>query len=203
MITSPSIASSNLLYLKDEIDYVNKYFKEIHLDIEDGNAVHSISIGFKLAKAIIKEAKVAVTMHLEIIDPLKFINEIKECDVKAVFIQVDCLEDPITVLRKMKDEGIPIGINVSNLDMDRPFLAEMLSYSDYVLVNTTHHDDRAQICDMDMINYAIKLADTKQIWVDGGITDEIYSLIKGTRIYAAVMGRAVFNNKEIAKSRYT
>ena len=202
MIVSPSIASSNLLYLKDEIDYVNEHFKEMHIDIEDGNAVNSISFGFKLAKKIIAESKVDITMHLEVIDPLKFVNDIKECDAKVVFIQIDCLSDPIPILEKLKSEGIPIGINVSNLDMERPDLEEILGWSDYILVNTTHHDDRDQICDMEMVDYAIKLSEYKNVWVDGGINEDIYSQISNTKIYAAVMGRAIFNSKETAMTKY-
>lgn len=202
MIVSPSIASSNLLYLKDEIDYVNEHFKEMHIDIEDGNAVNSISFGFKLAKKIIAESKVDITMHLEVIDPLKFVNDIKECDVKVVFIQIDCLSDPIPILEKLKSEGIPIGINVSNLDMERPDLEEILGWSDHILVNTTHHDDKAQICDMEMVDYAIRLSEYKNVWVDGGINEDIYSQISNTKIYAAVMGRAIFNSKETAKTKY-
>ena len=71
--------------------------------------------------------------------------------------------------------------------------------SECVLVNTTHHDDPKQICDEKMVNFALKLAQQKKkVWIDGGITLEIYERLKDSEIYAAVMGRGVFSDRKRA-----
>ena len=65
MKISPSIASSDLLNISEEISFIDEYFDAIHLDIEDGVAVNNISFGFKLAKSICDISKSKEkTMHL-------------------------------------------------------------------------------------------------------------------------------------------
>lgn len=200
MLISPSIASADLLHIAEEVDFADKHFDNLHLDVEDGVAVHSISFGFKMCSAIcIHSTASEISMHLEIVNPLAFIEEIKACGADIVFIQVDCQENPLDIIREFQKCGIPTGVNLSNLDMNRRELSELLSITDSLLINTTHHDDRTQTCDMEMLRFALKLAEEgKKVWVDGGITYEIYQGIKDSRIHAAVMGRAIFADKEKA-----
>lgn len=200
MKISPSIASSNLLHVAKEIDFVDQHFNNLHLDIEDGNAVHSISIGFKLGKMICLYSKSEeISMHLEVLHPLDFLEEVKACQVDVVFIQVDCQRQPLDIIEEFKRQAIPTGINLSNLDLERPELPALLDSTDMFLINTTHHDDPKQICDLMMIDFALNLANQgKKVWIDGGITFEIYQQIKDSTIYAVVMGRAIFENKEKA-----
>ena len=200
MIVSPSIASGDPLRIAQELDFIDKYFDSVHIDIEDGNAVRNISFGFKTAIAVCDYSVSSdKTMHLEVTNPLEYIDKIKQCKVDAVFIQADALSDPVFVTRRMIEEGIPTGVNLSNLDMGKPYLEELLEMTDDVLVNTTHHDDPAQICDEAMLDYALRLAaEGKKVWIDGGITAEIFERHKDSDIYAAVMGRGVFGNKEKA-----
>lgn len=205
MKISPSIASSNLLHVAKEIDFVDQHFNNLHLDIEDGNAVRSISIGFKLGKMICFYSKSEeISMHLEVLHPLDFLDEIKACQADVVFIQVDCQRQPLDIIKEFQRHAIPTGINLSNLDLDRLDLPELLNSTDMVLINTTHHDDPKQICDLIMLDFALNLANQgKKVWVDGGITAEIYRQIKDSNIYAAVMGRAIFKNKEKAIEQFT
>lgn len=197
MKISPSIASGNLLNISEEISFIDEYFDAIHLDIEDGVAVNNISFGFKLAKSICDISKSKEkTMHLELINPNKYIDRVRDCNVDVVFIQIDVLDNPINVITSFRQKGICVGINISNLDLLRDNLSEILASSEYVLVNTTHHDDVRQICDMRMIQIAERLANNgKKVWIDGGITWEIFEQIKNSCIHCAVMGRAVFSNK--------
>ena len=39
MLISPSIASADVLRVADELDYIDKYFDNVHIDIEDGVAI--------------------------------------------------------------------------------------------------------------------------------------------------------------------
>ncbi len=200
MIVSPSIASGDPLRIAQELDFIDKYFDSVHIDIEDGNAVRNISFGFKTAIAICDYSSSSdKTIHLEVTDPLVYLDKLKQCKADVIFIQADALADPVAVMKRMIEEGLTTGVNLSNLDMDRPCLEELLQLTDYVLVNTTHHDDPAQICDERMLEYALKLAEqNKKVWIDGGITLEIFERVRDSKIHAAVMGRAVFGNREMA-----
>ena len=200
MIVSPSIASGDPLRIAQELDFIDEYFDSVHIDIEDGNAVRNISFGFKTALAICNYSKSSdITMHLEMTNPLEYLDKIKQCSANVVFVQTDALSDPVTVVERMIEEGIPVGVNLSYLDLARPFVDRLLDLTDYVLVNTTHHDDPAQICDEAMLNFALDLANAgKKVWIDGGITIDIFEQVKSSNIYAAVMGRGVFGDKKVA-----
>ena len=171
MKISPSIASSlDLLNLEKEIEFIDKHFDSIHLDIEDGVAVNSISFGFKFAKAICeKSVSKEKTVHLEVMNPSRYIETIKNIKADIIFIQVDVQENPIDEIIKFKENNINVGVNISNLDLNREYLPRILELSDDVLVNTTHHDDFKQKCDPEMIDFAKKLSKTKKVWIDGGI----------------------------------
>ncbi len=198
MKISPSIASSlDLLNLEKEICFIDKYFDSIHLDIEDGVAVNNISFGFKFAKAICeKSISKEKTIHLEVMNPSRYIETIKNIKADIIFVQIDALENPIEEIIKFKENNINVGINVSNLDLNREYLSKILELSHNILVNTTHHDDLKQICDPEMIEFAKKLSETKKVWIDGGVTWEIYNSLKESVIYEAIMGRAIFFNKD-------
>ncbi|MBR2534402.1 MAG: hypothetical protein IKE50_06465, partial [Erysipelotrichaceae bacterium] len=49
MKVSPSLASGDVLYVAREVDYIDKYFDNIHLDIEDGVVLLGITFGMKMA----------------------------------------------------------------------------------------------------------------------------------------------------------
>lgn len=200
MEISPSIASGNLLRIEDEIKYIDNYFNSIHIDIEDGVAVNNISFGFKLAKAIcdISTSK-EKTIHLEVIDPLKYINAIKSCNATTVFIQTDVLKEPLRAISAYKNNGICVGVNISNIDITRNDYKDIISSSEYILVNTTHHDDIKQVCDPNMVKEALRLAENKKVWIDGGITREIFEQLHNSKIHSAVMGRAIFSDRNKAK----
>lgn len=197
MQISPSIASANLLRIEEEVKFIDEYFDSIHLDIEDGNAVRSISFGFKLAKQICDLSKAKEkTIHLEVLKPLNFMSDVKKCNADVVFIQADALDNPIKVIDLYRENGICVGVNLSNLDMARDCLGELVESCSNILINTTHHDDLEQICDNNMLEYAIDLAKKgKKVWIDGGINWDIYNSIIDSPIHSAVMGRAIFKDK--------
>lgn len=204
MKISPSIASSDLLHLADEVEFVNRYFDLLHLDVEDGHAVNNITFGMKLCKAICDVASAKeISLHLEVSNPITYLEKIKQCKLDVVFIQVDCLRYPLEIIREFQKQNLPVGINLSHLDRNRKDLPELLGASNCFLINTTHHDDAAQVADEAMLVFAQELADTgKKVWIDGGITEAIYQKLKDSKIHAAVMGRAIFADKEKAVRQF-
>ena len=200
MKISPSIASSDILRIADEVMFVNQYFDDIHLDVADGAAVGEISFGLKMCGRICGLASVPVSLHLEVLHPVQYVEQVKECGFDMVFIQIDCLKNPKEVLRVYRDYQIPAGINISNLDLNRKELRELLDMAEHVLVNTTYHNDPRQILRNDMLEYALHLADgsRNKVWVDGAISWDVVKKLQESAIYAAVMGRGIFLDKDKA-----
>lgn len=198
MLISPSIASGDVLRLADEISFCDEHFDAIHLDVADGVAVRSISFGFKACtEACRLSTASSKTIHLEIDDPVAHLDHARQCGADLVFIQTDHVSDPLAVLDQFQSAGIPTGANISCDDMRRPHLNDILDRVRSILIGTTSHSDETQTCLPDMLAFARELAEAgrHEVWVDGGITEEIVRDLSTSRIHAAVLGRAVFGDK--------
>lgn len=205
MIISPSIASSDVLHVADEVDFADKYFDDIHIDIEDGNAVDGISFGMKMAKGICKRATKPKSIHLEVIQPLKYLADIKECNPDVVFIQTDVLSDPLAIVKAFINEGINTGIAIGDKDYkNNTNYEEIFKIVKQVLVSTAEHDDPCQIYQKYLEQYAIDIHKSYgvDVWLDGGINYGIYQNIDKDNIFAVVMGRAIYQNKKLALKQY-
>lgn len=205
MKISPSLASSDLLCLGKEIDFADRYFNNIHIDIEDGVAVSGITFGTKMAQRMCEYSNSEEkSIHLEVLRPLDYLEEVKACHGDVVFIQVAHLDNPVSVIQTYLQQGITVGISLNERDRERAELTDLLAMSRQVLVATAYHDDPKQEYQKTMEEFALSLANEKKhrVWIDGGITAAIYQRLKNTEIYAAVMGRAIYNDKELALHQF-
>lgn len=205
MKVSPSIASADVLNVESEVRYIDKYFDNIHIDIEDGVAVGGISFGMKMAKGICQiSTSKEKTMHLEVLNPLVYIDDVKECGCDVTFIQVSHLSNPMEIIDKYKNAGINIGINLCDEDLNRNDLQDLLSASNNILIGTTSHWDPNQEYLKKMEEFALQLAedDKHRVWIDGCVTYETFLRLNKTKLYCAVIGRGIFKDKDLAIKQY-
>lgn len=204
MHISPSIASGNLLRIEEEVAFSDRYFNSLHLDIEDGVAVSGITFGTRMCQMICDVSSAAEkTIHLEVWRPLDYLEELRRCKADMVFIQTTHLEDPEHVISKFRQAGIPTGISVSLPDLSCPSWNRLTASADCILVATAYPEDPDQRCQDRMLDLAAKLADSeKTVWIDGGVNAEIVHQLRHSSITAAVMGRAVFQDKEQAVRQF-
>lgn len=205
MIVAPSIASGDPLRLADEIALCDECFDAVHLDVADGVAVRGISFGLGACIAACELSRSASkSIHLEVADPLAYVDDIRRCSADVLFVQTDNRRDPLGTLRAMRDAGLgmAVGANVSNLDAGRSYFDELIALGGPVLVGTTAHDDVAQACRRDMLDLAASIADggRREVWVDGGIGADRLAWLAERGIYAAVLGRAVFEDRARARA---
>lgn len=205
MLISPSIASADVLHIADEVKFIDTYFDNIHIDIEDGVAVGGISFGMKMAKGICRiSTSREKTMHLEVLNPLDYLDDVLACNCDVTFIQVSHLKDPLGVVDQFRKAGVRTGVNLCDEDLLRPELDELISVCDSIMVNTTAHWDVEQNYMPEMEKFALELAENekKRIWIDGCVTYETYQRIKDSKLYCAVVGRGIFADKQLAVERY-
>lgn len=205
ILVSPSIASADVLRVADEVRFIDRYFDNIHIDIEDGVAVGGISFGMKMAKGICRiSTSKEKTMHLEVLNPLDYLEDVVACNCDVTFIQVSHLSEPLEVIRKFREAGVKVGVNLCDEDLLRPELDELIAVTDSILVNTTAHWDPEQNYMPEMEDFALKLAkdSNKRIWIDGCVTYDTFMRLKDSKIYCAVIGRGIFNNEELAVQQY-
>ena len=72
--------SANFAYLANDIEMINGSEADwVHVDIMDGVFVPNISFGFPVLKYVAKLAEKPLDVHLMIVQPEKFIPEVKAC----------------------------------------------------------------------------------------------------------------------------
>ena len=99
MLISPSIASSDLLHLEEETVFAAHHFGQIHIDIEDGTIVPNITMGMKVCQEVCEKWKDAYrSIHLSVLEPLKYLERVKKCKADIVFLALNHLEHPCEVL---------------------------------------------------------------------------------------------------------
>lgn len=79
------------------------------------------------------------------LEPLKYLERVKKCKADIVFLALNHLEHPCEVLEAYLAEGIPTGISISNLDLDRDpeTLKKLLKLSGQIVVVTNRVGDRS------------------------------------------------------------
>ena len=87
-IISPSILSANFAYLANDIEMINgSEAGWVHIDIMDGVFVPNISFGFPVLKYVAKLAEKPLDVHLMIVQPEKFIPEVKALGARIMNVR--------------------------------------------------------------------------------------------------------------------
>ena len=77
-MVAPSLLSADFGDLKGEMEMINRSECDwLHIDIMDGVFVPNISFGFPVLKYVAKLCKKPLDVHLMIVQPEKFIKEVK------------------------------------------------------------------------------------------------------------------------------
>ena len=193
---SPSIASSNLLNIKNEIkkaEDFNSY--TLHMDIEDGNFVPNITFGMKLINMIRKQTKMNISYHLMVTNPLFWIYELPLRDNDIVFAHVESYQYPKYIVNSIKNRGANAGI-VFNPATNIEQYKYLVSVCENIMIMTSEPDKDGEYFIDDMTNKILiaQKLQFKNIWVDGGIDENRIETLNKMGVYNFVVGRYFFNN---------
>ena len=121
-IIAPSILSADFGYLAKDIEMVNRSEAEwVHIDIMDGVFVPNISFGFPVLKYVAKLSQKPLDVHLMIVNPEKFIPEVKALGAHTMNVHYEVCPHLHRVIQQIREAGMqPAGGGTESGETEEP-----------------------------------------------------------------------------------
>ncbi len=85
----------------------------IHIDVMDGVFVPNISFGFPVIKSIAKVATKPLDVHLMIVDPQRYVNEVRDCGAHIMNVHVEACTHLHRVVQQIKAAGMKAAVTLN------------------------------------------------------------------------------------------
>lgn len=131
---APSLLSADFLNLQSDIEMVNNSEADwFHCDVMDGSFVPNISFGFPIIKQISKIAKKPLDVHLMIVNPDKYIKEVKDAGAYLMNVHYEACTHLHRTIGAIHDAGMKAGVTL-NPHTPVSLLEDILQDVDMVLL---------------------------------------------------------------------
>lgn len=199
MIVSPSLLSADFGNLARDIEMINQSKAQmLHLDVMDGVFVPNISFGFPVIKYVQQLCKKPLDVHLMIVEPQKFINEVRDCGAEIMNVHYEVCNHLDRVVQQIHNAGMKAGVTI-NPATPVCLLRDIVAQLDLVLLMSVNPGFGGQQFIPNTINKVKELraliAETGSkavIEVDGGVNDETGRLLVEAGADVLVAGNYVF-----------
>ena len=198
-IISPSILSANFLNIQADIEALNRSEADwVHVDVMDGVFVPNISIGFPLVKQVAEISKKPLDVHLMIVQPEKFIKELKDMGAMMMNVHYETCTHLHRVIQQIKDAGMKAGVTL-NPSTPVAMLKDIITDVDMVLLMSVNPGLSGQKFIPQTLNKLKELREQIDysgskalIQIDGGVNLETGKLLVEAGADVLVAGNAVF-----------
>lgn len=199
MIVSPSLLSADFCNLASDIEMINRSEAELlHLDIMDGVFVPNISFGFPVIKNLKNICTKGLDVHLMIVEPQKFIKEVKEAGAEYMNVHYEACLHLSRVIQQIKEAGMKAGVTL-NPATPVAVLEDVICDIDLALIMSVNPGFGGQkfipnaVKKVRQLRELIDRTGSKAlIEVDGGVNEETGRLLKEAGADILVAGNYVF-----------
>lgn len=200
-MVAPSLLAADFLNLERDIEMLNRSEADlIHLDIMDGVFVPNISFGFPVINLLQKVTNKPLDVHLMIVQPEKFIDEIAATGATYMNIHYEACTHLHRVVQEIRKKGMKPAVTL-NPHTPISLLEDILPDLDMVLLMSVNPGFGGQL----FIEHTIRKVDQLKkminrlhaetlIEVDGGVNFETGKRLVDAGADVLVAGSFVFTS---------
>lgn len=111
---SPSLLSADFGNLDRDVEMLNNSEADfMHIDVMDGVFVPNISFGFPVIKFIEKTARKPLDVHLMIVDPQRYVNQVRDCGAAIMNVHYEACTHLHRVVQQIKQAGMKAAVTLN------------------------------------------------------------------------------------------
>lgn len=113
-LIAPSLLAADFSHLAQDIEMINRSEADwLHLDIMDGVFVPNISFGFPVLKHVARLCTKPLDVHLMIVQPEKFISEVKALGAMMMNVHYEACTHLHRVISAIHEAGMKAGVTLN------------------------------------------------------------------------------------------
>ena len=113
-LIAPSLLSADFAHLAQDLEMINRSEADwLHLDIMDGVFVPNISFGFPVLKHVARLCTKPLDVHLMIVQPEKFIPEVKALGAMMMNVHYEACTHLHRVVNAIHEAGMKAGVTLN------------------------------------------------------------------------------------------